>query len=127
MPTRRPSALKASPAALAPAAEGELGEARFHISRYHNSRYYELSDGKTLVVVAVYKKGAEAVKARLEAQAQTIADLQRQIDELKTLTPRFREQATDTPRPPQQLPLLAAENMPTYRVTSPRRPAPRRS
>lgn len=92
------------------------------ISRYHSSRNYGLYDGQKLVAVTVYQKGAEAVKARLEADADTIAELQRQIDELKALAPHFREQATDTP--PQQLPLIAAEDNTTYE-RPPRKPSPR--
>jgi hypothetical protein len=75
--------------------------------------------------VTVYRKGAEAVRERLEADARTIADLQHRIAELPALAAHFREQATETPRPPQQLPPIAAEEMPGYRVLSPRRPAPR--
>ena len=73
--------------------------------------------------MTVYRKGAQAILECLQADARIIADLQRQIAELPTLASRFREQATATPRSPEQLPLLAAEDMPAYRVTSPRRPA----
>jgi hypothetical protein len=112
------------------------GEGRFHISRYHTSRNYALYDGNGLVVVTVYRKGAEAVRDRLEAQEKAIEDLQHQLADLTT---RFREQATLSPqpsllesfnartwRPPKQLPLIAAEEMATYRITAPRRPALRR-
>ena len=88
-----------------------------------------------MLTVTVYKKGAKAVQERLEADAQTIEELQRQVAEL---TARFRAQATppsrpilaesfhvQTWRPPRQLPLLA-ENLTAYRITSPQRPAPRR-
>jgi len=109
----------------APATPAE-GEGRFHISRYHASRNFALYDGSDLVAVTVYRKGAQAVLERLQADASAIEDLQRQVSELATLTARFREQATPTPRPPQQLPLLAAEDMAAYRITSPRRPAPSR-
>ena len=112
------------------------GEGRFHISRYHTSRNFALYENNELVIVTVYKRGAKAVKERLEADAQTIADLQRQVADL---TARFRAQATPTPqpslaecfniqqpwRPPRQLPLIA-EDLTAYRITSPRRPAPRR-
>ena len=76
------------------------------------------------------------MRDRLEAQDKSIEDLQRQLAEL---TARFREHATQSPqpsllesfnartwRPPKQLPLIAAEDMATYRITSPRRPALRR-
>src|SRR5437773_610098 len=75
MPTHRDTAAKASQPPPAPAAEGE---SRYHMECYHSSRNYALYDrqakpGQDLVVVAVYREGAEAVKERLEAQEQTIA------------------------------------------------------
>jgi len=87
-----------------------------------HSRNFALYDGEDLVAVTVYRKGAEAIRERLEADARTIEDLQRQIAELPTLAAHFREQAIGMPRPPQQLPLIAAEDMPVYRVTSPPQP-----
>ena len=84
--------------------------------------------------MTVYRKGAEAIRERLEANAHNMEDLQGKVVEL---TARFREQATPTPqpsltehfsvqqpwRPPRQLPLIA-EDLRAYRITSPRRPAP---
>jgi len=131
MPKRRTAAPEASQSPSAtPVKEG----GRFHISRYHSSRNFALYEDGGLVTVTVYKKGAKAVRERLEADARTIKDLQRQVAEL---TARFREQATPTSQPsltesfnndlawqpPQPLPLLAAEDMPAYHVISPRRPA----
>jgi len=118
----RRSALEV-PKASAPSAEATAG---LHIVRYHTGRSFALYDGQTLLALTVYRKGAEALKARLEEDARTIADLQSQLTERTALTPRFREQATETPyRPPEQLPLLAAEAMPAYRQPTHRRPAPR--
>jgi hypothetical protein len=123
MPKRQKSAPEASPST--PAARAEEG-GRFHISRYHTTRNFALYEGNGLVAVTVYKKGAEAVQERLESDAQTIEDLQRQVAEL---TARFREQATAIPqpsltehfniqtwRPPRQLPLIA-EDLTAYRIT----------
>jgi hypothetical protein len=116
-----------------PSAEGK---GRFHISRCHSSRNFALYDDNGLVVVTIYKRGAEAVRDRLEAQENAIEDLQHQLTEL---TARFREHATLSPqpsliesfnartwRPPKQLPLIATEEMATYCITAPRRPALRR-
>jgi hypothetical protein len=72
------------------------------------------------------------VQERLEADAQTIGDLQRQVAKL---TARFRAQATPTPqpsyaerfhcqqpwRPPRHLP-LSAEDLTAYCITSSRKP-----
>jgi hypothetical protein len=99
-----------------------------HISRYHSSRNFALYDDNGLIAVTVYKKGAETVQERLETDARTIADLQRQLAEQ---TARFREQATQSPpptlterfnvqtwRPPRQLPLIA-EDLTAYRGALP--------
>ena len=70
---------------------------------------------------------------QIDARDRTIADLRGQLAALRgqlaertALTPRFRERVTESSRPPEQLPLLAAEAMPTYRQPAPGRPAPRR-
>ena len=123
MPKRRTSAPEALPSTPA---TPEEGVGRFQIARYRSSRNFALYDGPDLVAVTVYRKGAQAILERLQADASAIEDLQRQVSELATLTTHFREQATPTPRPPKQLPLLAAEDMAVYRITSPHRPAPRR-
>lgn len=68
----------------------------FHTGHYHASRNFALYDANGLVVVTLYRKGAEAVRQRLEADARTIEDLQRQLADL---TERFREQAPVTPQP----------------------------
>jgi hypothetical protein len=112
------------------------GEGHFHLSRYHSSRNFALYDADNLVVVTAYRQGAEAVRDRLEDDARTIENLQRP---LAHLTMRFRAHATPSPqpsllesfnartwRPPKQLPLIAAEEMATYRIISPRKPIPRR-
>lgn len=133
MGARRHFSAKTVPASPAPVAEEPTG---LHIVRYRRTRYFALYDQAkpedTLVGVMAYKKGAEAVKARLEADAKIIAALQSQLAEAQALTPRFREQAAPPDnghawRPPEQLPVLAAEEAPAYRPPAHRRPAPRRS
>lgn len=99
-----------------PKASQSASETGFHIERYHNSRNFALYDGPDLLAVTVYRKGAQAILERLEADARTIADLAAQV---QALTPRFREHATAIYRPPEQLPLLAAEDLAAYRVTLP--------
>jgi hypothetical protein len=83
-------------APTAPAAEW----GRFHISRDHTSRYFVLYDQRGLVTVTVEKTGTQAVQERLEADARTIGDLQRQVAKL---TARFHAQA-----PPSTGPAYAA-------------------
>jgi hypothetical protein len=43
------------------------------IERYGNSRYWALYDGPDLVVVTLYKRGAQEVLQRLQAQAPAAA------------------------------------------------------
>jgi hypothetical protein len=108
-----------------PEPAGDSLTERFRIERY-GGRNWALYDADELVAVTLYKKGAVSVQERLEAAATAIDDLQRRIEDLQALRPLFRKQATPAPRLPQQLALLAAEGMGAYRITSPRRPAPRR-
>src|SRR4029453_6525350 len=94
MPTRRTSALESSKPA--PAAEDE---GRFSLSRSHASRHEGLYDGHELMAVMVFRKGAEAVWERLEAQERTIAEPQRQIETLVSLVGNCHAQAPATPAP----------------------------
>ena len=94
MPKRQTPAPEASPSTPAmPVEEGDVFIYRVITLR----RNFALYDDNGLVAVTVYKKGAEAVQERLEADARTITDLQRQMAEL---TSRFREQTTPTPQHP---------------------------
>ena len=47
----------------------------YRVARYPYSRFYALYDGEELLAVTVYKKGAEAVRDRLQAQEARIAAL----------------------------------------------------
>jgi hypothetical protein len=47
----------------------------YRVARYPYSRFYALYDGEELLAVTVYKKGAEAVRDRLQAQEASIAQL----------------------------------------------------
>jgi hypothetical protein len=47
----------------------------YRVARYPDSRFYALYDGDELLAVTVYKKGAEAVRDRLQAQEASIAQL----------------------------------------------------
>ena len=47
----------------------------YRVARYPYSRFYALYDGDELLAVTVYKKGAEAIRDRLQAQEASIAQL----------------------------------------------------
>ena len=40
------------------------------VTRYKQSRYFALYEGDTLLCVTVYKKGAEAIRQRMETNPQ---------------------------------------------------------
>ena len=82
----------------------------------------------------MYRKGAEAVTARLEVQERTIAAVPRQIAAVSHATasalPPLAERVNGPVwRPPQHLALIAAEALKAYHIASPRcrtTPTPRR-
>jgi hypothetical protein len=48
---------------------------RFHVERYGGTRFWGLYEGDELLAVTVYRKGAEAVRTRLQEQEAKIAQL----------------------------------------------------
>jgi len=76
--------------------------------------------------VTLYRKGAAEIMARLEEKDRRIAALESQLATMSESQvfpgPSSAEPAPAPPwTPPRQLALIAAEDMPTYRITSPRR------
>ena len=57
------------------AAPYDPASSHYRVARYPYSRFYALYDGEELLAVTVYKKGAEAVRDRLQAQEARIAAL----------------------------------------------------
>jgi hypothetical protein len=72
------------------AAPYDPASSHYRVARYPYSRFYALYDGEELLAVTVYKKGAEAVRDRLQAQEARIA----------TLTQGQREQSEANPAQP---------------------------
>ena len=72
-------------------------------------------DGHALTAVTVSRKGAKAVRERLEAQERTLAEQQRQIETLAALVAHCHAQATATLA--QELPLVAAKDLGASHVT----------
>jgi hypothetical protein len=56
---------------------------RYHVTHYGKSRNFALYDGKNLLAVTLYKKGAEAVQHELEARDTVIAEQAARIEQLK--------------------------------------------
>jgi hypothetical protein len=102
---------------------------RYHIDHYGKSRNFAAYEGPTLIAVTLYRKGAAEITARLEEKDRTIAALESQLADVSASqvfpTPASAEPVpAPTWTPPRQLDLIAAEDIPTYRITSPgRRPA----
>lgn len=107
-------------------------ESRYHVDHYGKSRNFAAYDGKNIIAVTLYRKGAEEITAQLKDRDRRIAALEGQLAALQQQTtaplPPSSAELVTAPawRPPQQLALIAAEDMTPYRITSPhrRRPAP---
>jgi hypothetical protein len=72
------------------AAPYDPASSHYRVARYPYSRFYALYDGEELLAVTVYKKGAEAVRDRLQAQEARIAALrqgQRDQSEVNPVQP----------------------------------------
>jgi hypothetical protein len=59
----------------------------YRVARYPYSRFYALYDGDELLAVTVYKKGAEAVRERLQAQEASIAQLTQALHSQAEVSP----------------------------------------
>ncbi len=58
-------------------------ESRFRVEKYGKSRHFAVYDGEKLLAVTVYKKGAEAIRHRLE-EYETLLAAKTQIIEQMT-------------------------------------------
>jgi len=103
---------------------------RYRVDHYGKSRNFAAYEGQTIIAVTLYRKGAAEIMARLEEKDRRIAALESQLAAVSASqvfpVPSSAEPVpAPTWTPPRQLALIAAEDMPTYRTTSPRRrPAP---
>jgi hypothetical protein len=99
---------------------------RYRVDHYGKSRNFAAYEGQTIIAVTLYRKGAAEIIARLEEKDGRIAALERQLatrSESQVFPrPSSTEPVPGLPlTPPRQLALIAAEDMPTYHITSPRR------
>jgi hypothetical protein len=69
------------------AASYEAASSHYRVARYPYSRFYALYDGEELLAVTVYKKGAEAVRDRLQAQEASIAQLTQALHGQREVSP----------------------------------------
>jgi hypothetical protein len=60
---------------------------RYYVAHYGKSRNFALYEGKTLLAVTLYKKGAETVQHALEARDTVIAEQAARIEQLMAATP----------------------------------------
>ena len=102
----------------------------YRVDHYGKSRNFAAYEGHTIIAVTLYRKGAAEITKRLAEKDGRIAALESQLATLSASqifpSPSSAEPApAPTWTPPRQLAFIAAEDMPTYRITSPRRrPAP---
>ena len=90
------------------------------------SRNFAAYEGPTIIAVTLYRKGAAEITARLEEKDRSIAALESQLAAMSESqvfpVPSSAEPVpAPTWTPPRQLAFIAAEDMPAYRITSPRR------
>jgi hypothetical protein len=99
---------------------------RYRVDHYGKSRNFAAYEGQTIIAVTLYRKGAAEITARLDEKDRRIATLESQLAALSESqlfpVPSSAEPVpAPTWTPPQQLAFIAAEDMPAYRITSPRR------
>ena len=92
---------------------------RYRVDHYGKSRNFAAYEGSTIIAVTLYCKGAAEITARLAEKDCTIAALSQ--SQIFPAQPSAEPVTAPTWTPPRQLALIAAEDMPTYRITSPRR------
>src|SRR5262249_1781056 len=102
-------------------------ESRYRVEHYGKSRNFAAYDGKNIIAVTLYRKGAEEITARLTEKDRRIAALESQLATVRqqiTTAPPAPPSAEPAPapawRPPEQLALIAAEDIRAYRASSPR-------
>src|SRR5215471_21510285 len=99
---------------------------RYRVDHYGKSRNFAAYEGQAIIAVTLYRKGAAEITARLEEKDRRIAALESQLAAMSESqvfpVPSSAEPVPAPPwTPPRQLALIAAEDMPAYRITSPRR------
>ena len=99
---------------------------RYRVDHYGKSRNFVAYEGQTIIAVTLYRKGAAEIIARLEEKDARIAALESQLAAMSESqifpVPSSAEPVpAPTWAPPRQLALIAAEDMPAYRITSPHR------
>ena len=105
-------------------------ERRYRVDRYGKSRNFAAYEGPTIIAVTLYRKGAAEITTRLAEKDRRIAALESQLasvsqSQVSPAKPSAEPATAPTWTPPRQLAFIAAEDMPAYRTTSPRRrPAP---
>jgi hypothetical protein len=101
-------------------------QSRYRVDHYGKSRNFAAYEGHTIIAVTLYRKGAVEITARLEDKDRTIAALESQLaavsqSQVFPALPSAEPVTAPTWTPPRQLTLIAAEDMPAYRIISPRR------
>jgi hypothetical protein len=101
-------------------------QSRYRVDHDGKSRNFAAYEGSTIIAVTLYRKGAAEITARLADKDRTIAALESQLaamsqSQVFPAQPSAEPVTASTWTPPRQLALIAAEAMPTYRTTSPRR------
>jgi hypothetical protein len=95
---------------------------RYRVDHYGKSRNFAAYEGQTIIAVTLYRKGAAEIIARLEEKDRSIAALENQLAALSESQVFPPSSAEPVPAPSwtplRQLAFIAAEDMPSYRITS---------
>jgi hypothetical protein len=99
---------------------------RYRVDHYGKSRNFAAYEGQTIIAVTLYRKGAAEITKRLAEKDRSIAALESQLatmleSQVFSVPSSAEPVPAPTWTPPRQLALIAAEDMPTYRITPPRR------
>jgi hypothetical protein len=99
---------------------------QYRVDHYGKSRNFAAYEGQTIITMTLYRKGAAEITARLEEKDRSIAALESQLaavsqSQVSPAPPSAEPVPVPTWTPPRQLAFIAAEDMPAYRITSPRR------
>ena len=106
--------------------ERDQPQSRYRVDHYGKSRNFAAYEGQTIIAVTLYRKGAAEITARLAEKDRTIAALESQLaamaeSQVFPVSSSAEPVPAPTWTPPRQLAFIAAEDMPAYRITSPRR------
>ncbi len=59
-----------------------MPDGSYRVERYKRTRFFAIFDGEELLALTVYRRGANALRQKLEAQDKAIAELQQRFNRM---------------------------------------------